>query len=908
MLFVRRALLPRLFGRGGKTAGRPVGGSNRIRGTKFVKTSAYLFASAAALLVAPPAHAEAEATAAVDAAAVAGAEADSSETIIVTGRREEESVLPARPPRSIYGIEASVLDTPRSVSEISPDQLKRDPIRSTDDFVKYAPGITRGGGQGNSAAPTLRGLASEVFQNGQRIYKDGNDHPLNLNAFEGADIVAGPSSVVFGPSSSTGGYVNYITKKPFWDGQHTQISGEAGTWVPGGGGDESFSDFNLTVDTGGPISKTLAYRISIKGQRGGTYYKNVENNYNSFYGALSWKPASNVTVDWNGSYDNYYNFNITRGWNRPTQELVDNFGSYYGGRATPLIRLGNGQIVSPVFSSSDPTAAPVGYQVRTRNAQAQYIAGPTIAGPLPNNSAANAGTIVGWVYDSTIPGNGLTKIDGSTGSGRPEDKNRAKRYISQLQVGVDLGDTWNLLSSSYFQRSINDNDSVGSFIYKNRSTLFDQRVELRGKFDFTLFGVHVELQNNSGVAGRLLKYSAKSANNSFNYNPFDLTLDPSTITPAALYGLPLADPNASGSWIGAPNVPQNSPYFGYLKLPVMVSTGDGFYSELGGFPPGGAVYTSNGHINQWSAFTQQNFRFADVVGLNLGVNITRINAYIHNPVFLTPAQEYSDKGSFTLPSYQASIYVKPTPTTTIYATYDRSKALNTGVFGNFLTWGPGNALNPLAFKSVSELYEGGVKWDAIPDRLFLSATGFVQYRDTSPDTNGNIAKVRIKGIESALRFQASGRLSGGINATYLNAVNTYIVPAGFSPFGFFPDNATVFGDSNRLIGRLGGRYGVPGVPKYSANGFIDYRLPNGLGAQLAAWYTSKFFTNLSQSVVVPGGYQANLTLSYRQPKYDVSVRILNITDQHNFLNALTGGEFLQPLPPRSIQAQFAVRF
>jgi hypothetical protein len=59
---------------------------------------------------------------------------------------------------------------------------------------------------------------------------------------------------------------------------------------------------------------------------------------------------------------------------------------------------------------------------------------------------------------------------------------------------------------------------------------------------------------------------------------------------------------------------------------------------------------------------------------------------------------------------------------------------------------------------------------------------------------------------------------------------------------------------------------------------------------------------------VPDGYQANLTLYYRQPKYDVSLRIVNLTDQHNFLNALTGGEFLQPLPPRAIQAQFALRF
>ncbi len=847
------------------------------------------------------------AAAATDAAATDTNAADPG-AIIVTGVKQDETILPQRPVRSIYGIEASALDTPRSLSQVNAAQLLHDPLASTDDFVKYAPGITRGGGQGNSAAPSIRGLASEVFQNGQRIYKDGNDHPLNLNAFESADIVAGPSSVIFGPSSQTGGYVNYITKKPWLDKQHTQVTAGIGTWTPG---DDSFQDFNLTLDTGGPISDQLAYRVSIKGQRGGTYYDNVENNYNSFYGALSWRPTSNVRVDWNGSYDNYYDFNITRGWNRPTQALVDSFGGqYYAGRATPLINSPGVGIWSPVFASSNPTAAPTGWQTRTRNAQAQYVAGAVQTTPLPSSTPAGAGTIVGWVYDPTIAGNEAKAISASTGSGRAEDRNRAKRYISQVQVGVDLSDRWNILWSGYYQRSVSDNDSVGSFLYRNRSTLFDSRFEIRGKISGgELFGIPLELQSNSGAAVRLLKYSAKSANNNFNYNPYDLTLDPSTITPSALYGLPQSDPNVSGSWIGAPGVPQKSPYFGYLNLPVMVSTGDGYYSEIGGFPTsGGAVYTSNGHINQYSFFTQQNIRFGDIGGINLGVNVTQIDAYINNPVALTVAQQRSDKGHYTLPSYQASVYVKPTVNSTLYFTYDRSIAVNTGVFGAFNVWGAGNKLNPAAFNSVSELYEGGIKADLIPDKLFASTSAFLQYRDTTPDTSGNIARVRIKGVESSLRYQPSANVSAGVNFTWLDAVNTYIIPAGFSPFGFVADNATVFGDSNRLIGRTGGRYGVPGVPKVSLNGFVDYHFNNGLGAEVAAWYTGKFYTNLSQSVVVPDGYQANLTLYYRRPRYDVAVKIVNLTDQHNFLNALTGGEFLQPLPPRAVQAQFSLRF
>lgn len=838
--------------------------------------------------------------------AAEAAEAESADQIVVTAEKLEGTVLPKRELLSIYGVGGSVLDTPRAISQVGADQLLHDSLKTTDDFVKYAPGITRGGGQNIAASPFIRGLQSEIYQNGQRIYFDGNDHPLNLNAYEGADIVAGPSSIIFGPGNNTGGYVNYITKKPYFDKQHTEISTQLGTWVPGGG---SYSDFNLTVDTGGPITPDLAYRVSVKGQRGRTYYENVRNSYNSFYGALSWKPAGNVTVDWNGSYDNYYDFNITRGWNRNTQALVDGFGTYYGGRATPIISSPSVGLWSPVFGSSDPTAAPTGWQTRTNDGTGRYIPGAVQTTPLPSATSAEAGTVLGWVYDPTIPGNGATKLDANQGSGRPEDKNTAKRYVSQLQVGVELSPQWNILSSTYFQRSINTNDSVGTFIYQNRSTLIDQRVEFRGKFEGDLFGLPIELQSNSGVAIRRLKYKALSANNSFNFDPYDLTLDPSTQTPSALYGLPLANPNASGSWVGAPGVPQLSPYFGYLNLPAMVPVNGGFYSEIGGFPTsGGAVYTSNGHVNQWSLFTQQNVKFGDFLGVNLGVNVTQINAYINNPVYLTDAQKQSDRGRFTLPSYQASVYVKPSAASTLYVTYDRSEALNTGVFGNFLVWGPGNKLNPLAFESVSELYEAGAKWEPVPGQLFFSAAGFIQYRDLDPDQKGNIARIRIKGLEGSARFQPTRNFSAGLNGTYLNAINTYVSPFGFSLYGFFADNATPFGDMGALRAFPAGRYPLAGIPHYSVNGFVDYHLDNGLGAEVAAWWTSSWYTDLSRTVRIPNEHNVNVTLYYRTPKYDVSLRLLNVTDQKNFLNALTGAGFLQPLAPFSVQGQFAIRF
>jgi hypothetical protein len=841
---------------------------------------------------------------ATDAAPSADAVQDSAlPTVTVKGanRVNANDVLPKRPQGAIYGTETSVVDTPRSVNLINAEQIASDPIRTADDLVKYAPGVTRGGGQNVSIAPQIRGQNTEVFQDGQRAYNVR--HPTNFNAYEGADIVAGPSSVVFGPSSSSGGYINYLSKLPNFDKPVTTVSGLLGTWAPRG---ESWKQTRLTFDTTAPINDRAAYRVSITGQRADDYFDNVKNNFNAFYGALAFKPRNDLRIDWNASYDDYYDFNVTHGWNRVTQQLVDSEGKQYAaGRATPLVRIGN-TIYSPVYN----TGGVAGWQTRTRNAQGQYVANPgLVARP------GGAGSVVGWVYDPNSPGNGLASISPAT-SGRAEDRNTATRLTSQLRVAWDLSPKWTLRNSSFYERSADTGDSVGSFLSQFDDKIFENRVELRGRHAFDLGGVKATNDSNTGFTYRRESYSTKAANNSFNINPYDLTLDPSLKTPAGLYGLPLQT-GASGSWIGSTqaqsganpaNIVVNSPYFGLLNIPAMFPAGNGLYAEIGGTP--GATYTSEGRWTTVSFFTQHNLLFNERFGLNIGGNASFIDARIRNPL----GPERKDSNGFYLPSYQASAYYKPTPDSSIYFTIDRSTALNTGGFANVLTWGGlsaagdyRNQLNPLAFDSKSELKELGVKADLIPNKLYASLATFYQTRDTAPDTNGNMHQLKVRGVESAIRFQPERNISSGVNLTWLDAWFTSIVPAGFSPFGFYADNATVWGDSNRLNGRTAGRYDAAGIPAYSITGFFDYRFDNGFGIEVTAWWTSKWYTNLSKTVTVPDQYNVDVALHYRAPKWNAALRFLNVTDQVNFSNGLAGStsEFLQPTRPFSVLATFA---
>ena len=824
--------------------------------------------------------------------------------VVVTGANKKATILPKRKVTSIYGTDSSVLDTPRVVSQVSEQQFREDVIRSADDLVKYAPSITRGGGQNANFAPQIRGQNSEVFQDSQRIYS--TRHPTNLNAYEAADIVAGPTGVIFAPTSGSGGYINYLTKKPNFNKAQTTISGSVGSIYAGQGAEPNFS---VSIDHTAPISKELAFRVSATAQRTDDYYDNVKNNFNAFYGALAWRPDDSLRVDWNISYDDYSDFNVTHGWNRATQQSVDQ-GLYYKGRATPIIQNGS-NFWSPVFDSGAAHSKVIGWQTRQKNDKNQYIAvGPVQTSPLPSSTADQAGTIRGWVYDPSIAGNGLVKLDDDV-SGRSEDKNSAKRFSTQFKLVKDINENWSVANSTLYQKSRDLGDSVGSFFTDLDHELLDNRLEFLGDHDFELLGVKINNKSSTGGAYRHEKFTSLAANNSFNINPYDLTNDPSQKNPGDLLGL-VNHGGSTGSWIGQAGVPQYSQYFGYLNLPRMYPVGHGLYAEKGGFPPngGGAVYTGTGFWDTYSVFTQQNFTFNDVFGINLGINHSSIKAKLENPLVLVPTDVRSDSNKYSLLSYQASTFIKPTEKSTLYFTYDKSTALNTGVFGPFLIWGAGNQLNPLAFDSQSELKEVGVKYEPITDQLLLTLSGFEQKRDLSPDTNGNMARFEIKGLESSLRWQLQKNIAIGANLTYLNAEYSSIIPAGFSPFGFHADNATVWGDSNALNQRKAGRYDAAGIPKYSASAYVDYQHQSGFGLNLSGWWTSNWYTNLSQTVKVPNNYNLDLGLYYRQPQWTVGLNILNLTNERNFVNGLAGAnsEFLQPMRPLTVQGQFSYKF
>jgi len=839
-----------------------------------------------------------------DQSALEKEDASRLETVLVEGKQTSarDAILPVRSVKGVYGTDATVVDTPRSIGQINADQLARDPIFSADDLVKYAPGLTKGGGQNAGVAPQFRAQGAEVYHDGQRTYSVR--HPTNLNSYEGADIVAGPSSVIFGSATGSGGYVNYLTKKPDFQEQSTRLSGVLGSLYPDG---KSRNATRFTVDTTGPISDDLAYRVSVTRQRWEDYYDNVESNFDAFYGALAWQPSADLRVDLNLSYDDYFDWNVTHGWNRPSQELVD--GKYWAGRATPIIQNGS-DYWSPVFESGAANSAVLGWEKRQLEASTgRYIVVPDSFRTDSPNTQASPGAVRGWVYDPTLPGNGLVDIDPQV-SQRAEDKNTSKRSKAQLRTQWDVSDSVTLVNSTYYQASEDTTDATGTFQVQSKDDVIDNRSEFQWKGDYQLFGLSTNHSSNTGIIYRHEKNTSIAGNNSFfHINAYDLTQNPSTKSPQFLFGINTLNPaGGNASWIGSNGGSRvYSDYYGYLNFPQMVPVVNGkkLYAETY------ASYTSEASWSTTTVFTQHNFLFEDRFGINLGASGSYVDADIKNPLAdLDPLKrERKASGNYNLYAAQGSVFFKPTQDSTIYFTADRSLAINTGGFANTLSWGANDRLSELAFDSLSELYEIGYKisWN---DSVFFTLAAFDQARDTSPDQYNNIARLNVRGYETSLRFQPTPQFKTGANITKLESYNEYQSQAGFAPRGFVADNGTVFSDNNVLNRLPSGRFDQIHVPEYNVSAYADYTFESGFGVEVSAWWTSDWYVNLSRSVHIPNSYNVDTTFYYRQPTWSVALQVLNVTDELNFVNGQGSATstFLQPMRGRSLQAQFEYRF
>jgi hypothetical protein len=244
------------------------------------------------------------------------------ENFEVTDVPIEKQILPtARPFASVFGTDDNIIDVTRNVTIISAQQLKDISITDVSDFSKLTSSAYTTTNFGAPSNPSIRGQSADIFINGMRgrITSNGNGLPIDFNSVESVNIVKGPATAVQGASMYVGGFIDLITKQPYFDAARGSISATVG----------SYGKKSWTVDMGGPISKDLAYRFSYTGEDSNGFWHDYYQHNQSIYGAMTYRPNDHYQLFVDGTL-NWYRYTENWGMNRPTQDLIDN-GNYVTG-------------------------------------------------------------------------------------------------------------------------------------------------------------------------------------------------------------------------------------------------------------------------------------------------------------------------------------------------------------------------------------------------------------------------------------------------------------------------------------------------------------------------------------------------------------------------------------------------
>ncbi|WP_425409119.1 TonB-dependent siderophore receptor [Hyphococcus sp.] len=243
--------------------------------------------------------------------------------------------------RAVMGLDLSYAEAPRSVNVISDATIERFGIETVDDLAAFAPGAFTGSFFGVPGAVSLRGNRADTYFRGFKRVENPGTFPTPIGASERIEIIKGPTPAIYG-AGRVGGILN-IT--PLTARTEKQI-GATGRLLSLSATLGSYDKRIFRGDAG------AAYALS--GFDVGLYAHGEYENSDSFYRGVAPERAlaqtaftlagDNFNLEIGGAYFSSDGYKQTPGWNRVTQDLIDN-SIYLTGRDTDLVDLnGDGKL------------------------------------------------------------------------------------------------------------------------------------------------------------------------------------------------------------------------------------------------------------------------------------------------------------------------------------------------------------------------------------------------------------------------------------------------------------------------------------------------------------------------------------------------------------------------------------
>ncbi len=813
------------------------------------------------------------------------------EDFVVSEVTDDLTILPSEPSDGAFGLDLTLLETPRSVTEVSADLIKSYGLRSVDDLVRLTPGAFTSSFFGIRGAMDIRGAAADNYFRGFRRIANPGAFNTIVRGAESLEVLRGPVSPLYG-HGSVGGQLNYSPKTS---------KSETAKYItdPTGRVDVTLGSYDqklLAVEYGAPFTTPGGKQAGVyffgEVEKSGSFYKGYAPTSELAQLAFDMDYSENTTLEFGIQYQTSDSVQVP-GWTRVTQELVDS-GQYITGTPSNLndpTDLVGADRLTPQESGFVTPVASAGLN-NSFSATTNFCA-PSDAQGLTFTFKGVTRDVCGFPVINPISNVGVATINHRTTYIDPLDFADTEAITAYFDVITRLSD--NLTWKNQFFYDYLDHTKYQSWGF---TALYPGVEHMEVRSTLTLdFGTETfDTQTIVGLNIRKEDTDHKEAWWDENFDRRDMLVGP---TPDDRIDWAVVDPWANATILydedGAPSgldgtVRRN---FNGAQKSRMINTGLFFLSDI---TFGNLNLLIGGRYDQFDVDSRD-----DALAL-LGVPYDTRGTLSDDD----DATSYN----FSL-SYNTDFGVRP------YITVAESSSLSTNQVGGI---NPG-AVADMSFVQTSEITEGGFKYSGMNGALYAAIAYYDQERTFRDGQTQAIVAQFGKGLEAEARIVFN-------ESFYLTATLTDSDITEISDGALAIINSAQFAEQNGLEvtdlynGRIGSfrsfwvgsqtEVDTPGLPDTVASAYGSYLFSAGdaeMVASLGVTYADETYMDITESTLLPSYMVWTTSLSYMTDSYEVMATVNNLFDEEYYTKAdLFDGVVVKPSEGRTISLMFSYKF
>jgi len=848
------------------------------------------------------------------------------------------------PSASSFGFTKPLMETPRTVSLVSEEQLTLMGISTVEDLTKAVPGVyttTRYGLQGGI---NVRSVQADTYYRGmKRMNMQGHARTV-LAGMDNIEVVKGPPSPIYG-MGKIGGYTNISPK-----------SGRAkvGGYLQGmqGFGQGVFGSYDKAEGSFG-----LGGPFEIGSKRGGYYVYGLIEDSKTYIKQVS---AKQKYLQATGSSDNFIGpfrvetgtqlqHSITSGayLNRITQDLVDN-GRYITG--SPLVNLdlnGDGRVgyvetyaASPVRGNisannqaltqrfawqNDSAGNPLPLSSFQKvngipatmlaylnahpevNCQAANIMRTMPAGgPLPLSGQIPAGFALN---PCTV---GYTKVDYRR-NGSWEREQNAKLGLGFFDLIYDVNPDFTVKDQTFYDAMDTFKDSFLPYGEKQDVHVFENKLTVTKRL--TKLPAWLQVNSLASIDYRKTVGGIRSSGGDFDWRQDIMLGDGRQLANNSFWNQ--LDDNTYAN--GAPATTMRRSSYDEKGAGIMFDVD--FFRNTNLLA--GIRYDKSHAEGSDAPPFDANFGQSPGVGVVCTAPGTGCPGRFNPPSPIVQAAEGTDSGKSWSVSLSQGLPWGLRP----YATYAETSLMLDGA-NNIV------AVNVIQAGHIGSatLKEVGIKSALFHDKLMITTAGYDQTRTdvaapADPGAGANVSSTRYRGIETEIKFAPMRNLFVSAYALWQKGEYIVAVPPGTNvdvsarDLGFqdikdpvtgavlFPAEAFLYGGRPQLVMPTGSNAfkDRTGDPKTQLGLNMSYQLSNGIGFLVGAQHFSSAWADRIKTVRLPDATPVDAAITFDRDTWHFKLNGYNVTNERYFRANLGdgNGKLISAMP--SARWEFTLR-